>query len=78
MDGLAGTVPPAPTFDKEKSVKVWILVLYMSSVYQGGPTVIDNISTLAECERVRAVVTKLGHTVDSATTCIEVTKAAQK
>lgn len=57
---------------------VWVLVLYMSFGHQGGPTVIDNIASQAECERVRALLTKNVRTSDSSTLCIEVRKSAAR
>lgn len=35
---------------------VWILILYMGGSNSGGPAVIDNIASRAECERVKAVI----------------------
>lgn len=57
---------------------VWVLVLYMSFGHQGGPTVIDNIASQAECERVRALLTKNTRTVDNSTLCVEVKKATTR
>lgn len=58
-------------------MSVWVLVIYMSSVYQGGPTVIDNIASAAECDRVRSVVVKDSRVVNNSTFCLEVRKAAR-
>lgn len=57
-------------------IKVWILIIYMGSYNQGGPTVIDGISTRQECERLQAVVAEPKPTYPAfvSTRCIEVWK----
>lgn len=57
---------------------VWVLVLFMGLINQGGPTVIDNIASQAECERVRAVLAKNVRTTESSTLCVEVRKVAPR
>lgn len=39
---------------------VWVLVIYMGGTGQGGPTIIDNISTAEECDRVAKVIYQSG------------------
>lgn len=56
-------------------MSVWVLVIYMGIIHQGGPTVIDNISTKSECERVRSVIVKDARVVNASTFCVEVRKA---
>lgn len=52
---------------------VWTLVVYISgSGYQGGPTVIDNISTMEECQRVAALV--LGSSRVNSARCFQIQK----
>jgi hypothetical protein len=48
---------------------VWILILYMGH----SPTVIDNIASRAECERVKAIVAE-GRYRSAISQCIEVWK----
>lgn len=52
--------------------KVWILVFYVSSLQQGGPAVIDNISSAKECQRIAREIDDMKLSVDSR--CIEVWK----
>lgn len=59
------------------TMKVWVLLIYMSGVQQGGPTVVDNIASQAECERLRAAVHKLGRVVNDSTVCLEAVKVAR-
>lgn len=55
---------------------VWTLVIYMNTSalipQSGGPTVIDNISTQQECERVAVLLTDRSGT--RYTRCIQVQK----
>lgn len=37
---------------------VWVLVFYIGGSREGGPTIIDNISSMQECERVRTTLIK--------------------
>lgn len=54
------------------TIYVWVLVIYMSGGRDGGPTMIDNISTMQECQRVSQVIRE-SYLVDS-TRCIQVQK----
>lgn len=54
-------------------IKVWILVFYMGNgINAGGPSVIDNIATKAECQRVASEINKGPHV--SNLRCIEAWK----
>ncbi len=54
------------------TIAVWVLVIYMSGGRDGGPTVIDNISTLQECTRVAEVLRPSRYT--DRVQCVEVRK----
>lgn len=54
------------------TIYVWVLVIYMSGGRDGGPTMIDNISTMQECQRVSQVIRE-SYLVNS-TRCIQVQK----
>ncbi len=53
------------------TVSVWVLVFYISGYSAGGPSVIDNIATLQECQRVAGLLPKNS---EDRTRCIEVLK----
>jgi hypothetical protein len=54
---------------------VWVLVFYIAGFNAGGPAVIDNITTQAECERVRVLLPGMQfESTTSRTRCIEVRK----
>lgn len=57
------------------TVTVWVLLIYMTTNAHGGPAVVDNIKSQAECERVRAEVLKLYHAEKRGTVCLRVDKA---
>jgi len=57
------------------TISVWVLVFYMGQSKQGGPSVIDNISTVQECQRVAEVLNK--HRKTNMVQCIEVRKVKQ-
>jgi len=54
------------------TLSVWVLVFYMGTIQQGGPSVIDNISTEQECQRIAELLPEIRFTVFR---CIEVRKA---
>lgn len=54
------------------TIYVWVLVIYMSGGRDGGPTMIDNISTMQECQRVSQVIRE-SYLIES-TRCIQVQK----
>lgn len=58
-------------------MSVWVLVFYMGAIYHGGPAVIDNIESQAECERVQAVLMKNNRSTTFGPICIEVRKAGK-
>lgn len=35
-----------------KTILVWVLLAYFDSGHGGGPAVVDNLATRAECERL--------------------------
>lgn len=56
-------------------MSVWILVVYVStSIYGGGPMVIDNIASSSECERVRAILVEKRGIGSGTAFCLEVRK----
>lgn len=59
------------------TVKVWILVMYMTANAHGGPAVVDNIASQAECEKLRTAVLQLRHAEARSTVCLEVVKLAR-
>ena len=55
----------------------WTLVMYLSMYgVHGGPAVIDDIATEAECKRVSEEIRRL-HGVNMKTYCIETTKKSE-
>lgn len=57
-------------------MSVWVLVFYVAGFRAGGPAVIDNISTVQECQRVLSVLEETyGRGTDIRGRCIEVRKA---
>jgi len=64
------------------SVTVWSLILYLATAQAGGPTVIDNIVSKAECEKVGRDIKKLSGpewmTGKPEFQCVEVKKAVIK
>jgi len=52
-------------------ISVWVLVFYMGGYRAGGASVIDNITTVAECQRVAEVLMERNRT---SARCIEVRK----
>lgn len=57
------------------TISVWVLVFYMSHRRDGGPSLIDNISTKQECQRVAEIISKDKRT--DIAQCIEVRKVTQ-
>jgi hypothetical protein len=57
------------------TISVWILVLYMGAGNAGGPAIIDNLPSKAECDRVAEALKPEGligtATLKTATRCIE-------
>ena len=53
------------------SIAVWVLVFVAGAGNGGGPLVIENIASVQECERVRAV---LAESFRVTSRCIEVRK----
>lgn len=37
----------------EPFITVWVLVFYLGTFQSGGPAVVDNIATQAQCEKLR-------------------------
>jgi hypothetical protein len=55
------------------TISVWVLFVWMYGGYGGGPTVIDNIATIQECQRVSVLIKDIyGHKAESF--CLEVRK----
>lgn len=50
---------------------VWVLMIAMG---QGGVTVIDNIATAAECQRVETEIRRVSAHLQPKTLCLEVAK----
>lgn len=57
-------------------IYVWVLVIYMTThqhtTQSGGPTIIDNITTMEECQRVAKIVSERDGTKYAR--CIQVQK----
>lgn len=57
-------------------MSMWILVFVMLGDKRGGPAVVENIESLAECQRVQQAIHEMhGEYVTYKTRCIEVRKA---
>lgn len=39
-----------------KTIVVYVLVLWMGGYYNGGPTIIDNISSAQNCQNLRVIL----------------------
>lgn len=57
-----------------KTIVVWVLVAYTDGYNAGGPLVVDNIATKAECERLAARIKYLGDETEAV--CTQVQKVA--